>query len=205
MKFSAVSLAVLVSTGVISTVLLPAQAQPTTTGKAATTPGGAMASATVNASATVVGIDAASREITLKRPDGKVFTVTADDKVRNFPQIKVGDTVNVEYTQAITLDLRKGGGGVSDRKEKKTVTRAPAGARPGGALGREVTILADVVAVDTKKRVVTLRGPQGNVVDLSVQDPAQLKNIKKGDQVQAVYTESLAIAVEPAGSASAGK
>jgi Cu/Ag efflux protein CusF len=42
-----------------------------------------------------------------------------------------------------------------------------------------------------------LRGPQGNLVDLNVRDPEQLKHIKKGDQVRAVYTEALAVAVEP--------
>ncbi|MGT2491639.1 hypothetical protein [Cupriavidus basilensis] len=48
-----------------------------------------------------------------------------------------------------------------------------------------------------KKQHVTLQGPKGKV-NLNVQDPDQLKNIKKGDQVQAVYTEAVAIAVEPA-------
>jgi Cu/Ag efflux protein CusF len=42
------------------------------------------------------------------------------------------------------------------------------------------------------------------MVDLKVEDPAQLKNIKAGDQVEAVYTEALAIAVQPA-SGSTGK
>jgi Cu/Ag efflux protein CusF len=31
-----------------------------------------------------------------------------------------------------------------------------------------------------------------------VKDPAQLANIRKGDQVEAVYTEAPAISVEPA-------
>jgi Cu/Ag efflux protein CusF len=31
-----------------------------------------------------------------------------------------------------------------------------------------------------------------------VEDPEQMKNIKKGDQVEAVYTEAVAISVEPA-------
>jgi len=43
-----------------------------------------------------------------------------------------------------------------------------------------VTVLADVVAVDTKKHIVTLRGPKGNRVDLNVLAPARLKNIKMG-------------------------
>jgi Cu/Ag efflux protein CusF len=36
------------------------------------------------------------------------------------------------------------------------------------------------------------------VVDLKVQDPDQLSRVKQGDQVEAVYTEALAIAVETA-------
>jgi len=59
-------------------------------------------------------------------------------------------------------------------------------------------VLADVVGVDAKHKIVTLKGPGGNIVEMVVEDPEQLKNIKKGDQVQALYTESLAVKVEPA-------
>lgn len=46
--------------------------------------------------------------------------------------------------------------------------------------------------------MITLKGPKGNTVDMVVEDPKQFADIKKGDQVQAVYTEALAISVEPA-------
>ncbi|WP_131542703.1 hypothetical protein [Paraburkholderia hospita] len=39
---------------------------------------------------------------------------------------------------------------------------------------------------------------QRNVTRGMVEDPAQLANIRKGDQVEAVYAEALAISVEPA-------
>ena len=35
-------------------------------------------------------------------------------------------------------------------------------------------------------------------MDLAVPDPGQLKLVNKGDQVQAAYTEAVAITVEPA-------
>jgi Cu/Ag efflux protein CusF len=60
-----------------------------------------------------------------------------------------------------------------------------------------VTIVADVVAVDTAKQMVTLKGPK-ETVDLRVADPAQLRNIAKGDQVEATFTQAIAVAVEPA-------
>jgi hypothetical protein len=65
-------------------------------------------------------------------------------------------------------------------------------------VGREVTILADVVAVDPAKKIISLRGPQGNVVDLPVQNPDHFKVVQKGDQVEAVYTEAVAVAIVPA-------
>ena len=55
----------------------------------------------------------------------------------------------------------------------------------------------DVVAVDPATQTVTLKGPQ-QTVDLKVRDPAQFKLISVGDQVEANYTEALAITVEPA-------
>ena len=55
--------------------------------------------------------------------------------------------------------------------------------------------MANVTAVNAKDSTVTLRGPKGNSVDLHVPDPAQLKRVKVGDQVEAVYTEAMAVAV----------
>jgi Cu/Ag efflux protein CusF len=176
--------------------LLPAQ--PTTaSGKVTTAPGAAKAVRTVKTSATVVGVIPETRMVSLKRADGHVFNIQAGEEVRNFDRIKVGDTVTVDYTEALSLELRKGGTGTPDLTESQDVTRAPVGAQPRGSVGRKISVLADVVAVNSKDQVVTLRGPQGNLVDLMVRDPEQLKRIKKGDQVSAVYTEALAVAVEP--------
>jgi Cu/Ag efflux protein CusF len=97
------------------------------------------------------------------------------------------------------VDLKKGAVGAARHSESTEVNRAPPGGQPGATVASKVTILADVIAVNHKDRVITLRGPRGRMVDLKVQDPEQLKRVKPGDQVEAVYTEALAIAVEPAG------
>jgi Cu/Ag efflux protein CusF len=125
--------------------------------------------------------------------------VVVGEEARNFDQLKVGDKVNAEYSQALTLTLQKSNAPLT-ANETQTLDRTPAGAKPGGSASREVTILANVTAVDHKKGVVTLKGPQGNSVDLAVQDPAQIKRIKVGDQIKAVYTEAVAISVEPVAS-----
>jgi Cu/Ag efflux protein CusF len=147
--------------------------------------------------ATIVGIDPATRTVTMKTSAGKVIELEVTNDVRNFDQLAVGDVVNAQYRESLTLSLLDKKTQAS-RSEKETAERAAPGAKPGGELGREVTIIADVVAVDRQAKVVTLRGPRGNMIDLRVQDPERLKRVKKGDQVKAVYTEALAISVEPA-------
>jgi Cu/Ag efflux protein CusF len=62
----------------------------------------------------------------------------------------------------------------------------------------EVTVVTDVIAVDPKAQLVTLRGPKGNTVALEVKDPKQFNLVKVGDKVEAVYTEALAVRVEAA-------
>jgi hypothetical protein len=64
-------------------------------------------------------------------------------------------------------------------------------------VGRQVTIVADVVGVDPATQTVTLKGPQ-RTVDLVVGDPEQFKRVAKGDQVEATFTQAFAMALEPA-------
>jgi hypothetical protein len=152
---------------------------------------------TVNLTATITAIDKATRDVTLKGPQGNEVTVTAGPEVKKFDSLKVGDQVDVQYVEALTLELKKGGGMVVARTEQKAAAGAKPGEAPGGAVGRQVTIVADVVAVDAAKQVITLKGPK-RTVDLKVPDPEQFKRIAKGDQVEATFTQALALAVEPA-------
>ena len=174
----------------------PVHAQ-TAGGVVATAPGKAVIAETVKISATITAIDKATRDVTLKGPQGNEMTVTAGPDVKNFDKLKVGDTVDLQYVEALTLELKKGGGMPVAKTEKTDAVGAKKGEAPGGAAGRQVTVVADVVAVDPAKQIVTLKGPK-QTVNLRVPDPAQFKNIAKGDQVQATYTQAMAVAVEPA-------
>ena len=159
-------------------------------------PGVAGAAQTARISATITAIDPATRNVTLKGPQGREVVVTAGPEVKNFAQMKVGDKVDVEYIEALTLELKKGGGQTVAKTESAGAARAAPGQAPGGIVGRQVKVVADVVAVDKDKSMVTLKGPQ-RTVELKVQDPKQLALIAKGDQVEATYTEAVAIGVTP--------
>jgi hypothetical protein len=160
-------------------------------------PGVAGAAQTVELTATVTAIDAATRAITLKGPQGKEVTLTVGPEVKNFAQMKVGDAVKVQYVEALTLELKKGSTAPVARADTAAAGAAKPGERPAGMAGRQVTVMAEVVAVDPAKQMVTLRGPQ-RTVELKVADPEQFKRVAKGDRVEATYTEAMAITVEPA-------
>jgi Cu/Ag efflux protein CusF len=187
-----------------ATLSLPAIAQQKATAEgavlAASAPGKATLAQAVKVSATVEAIDTATREVTLKGPKGNVFMLTAGPDVRNLEQVKVGDKVVVGYLESLSLTLKKDGKELRSSTEVKDGARSDVGQMPAGVVAKQVEVTADVIAVNTKTKMVTLKGPK-HTVDLKVQDPGQLKLIKVGDQVQAVYTQAVALSVEPAGAA----
>ena len=131
----ALSLPVMAQTG--SAVAAKDVAAPTVIAQTGTAvvskgPGVAGAAQTVEATATITAIDPATRSITLKGPQGKETTVTAGPEVKNFAQMKVGDQVNVKYIEALTLELKKGGGMAVAKSEQSGM----AGAKPGDRIRR---------------------------------------------------------------------
>ena len=163
---------------------------------AGTAPGKAAVVNTVKLTATITAIDRATRDVTLKGPQGNEVTITAGPQVKNFDAMKVGDKVDVEYVEALTLELKKGGGLVVARTDQAGAVGAKPGQQPAGAVGRQITVVANVVDVNAATQTITLKGPQ-RTVDLRIPDAEQFKRIAKGDQVEATYTQALALAVEP--------
>ncbi len=75
-----------------------------------------------------------------------------------------------------------------------------------GAMGETATVTATVQAVDLDKRIVTLKGPEGNVFDVKVGPEARnLPQVKPGDIVVAKYFEAVAVEVKKGGVGIRGK
>jgi Cu/Ag efflux protein CusF len=145
--------------------------------------------------ATVESIDQATRTVTLKDSGGKLFAFVAGDDVRNLAQVSKGDVVTLDYAQALAVRLAKSASKTRERTVTEGVQRAAPGQMPGGVAAREIKVIASVEDIDAKKQMVTLRGPE-HTVAVKVQDPAMLQGVKKGDMVEASYTEAVAIKVE---------
>jgi|KBSMisStandDraft_5_1062788.scaffolds.fasta_scaffold02909_5 hypothetical protein len=161
-------------------------------------PGKATAVSSVEATATVVAVNATTRAVTLKDARGKTFDVVCGDEVKNFSQIHVGNDVKVTYNEALTLELQKVRKASAPMSSSSSVSSAAPGSQPAATVGYQATVLADVVAVDPAKSIISLKGPNGNVMDLKVRNPDHFKVVKKGDQVEATYSQAIAIAVTPA-------
>ena len=77
---------------------------------------------------------------------------------------------------------------------------------PGKAAAmRTVKVTAQVVAVDKSTRTVTLKGPQGNVVEIVAGD--EVKNfdqIKVGDMLVVAYVQSLSLELQKAKTGASG-
>jgi len=143
----------------------------------------------------VIKIDAATRTITLKNQDGE-STIVAGPEVKNFAEIKVGDHFDVVYELAVAIELVKvKNPGVTSEQVTTTTATAPQGDKPGMITTNTVTATANVEAIDTVKNTVSLKGPQGNIFKVKVQNPDLMKDIAVNDQVKVVYTEAIAAVV----------
>ena len=143
----------------------------------------------------VTDINTPNRLITVQGPDGNQVQVHADETVRNFDQIRKGDTVSLDYMRAVTVDIQPAGSAEPGAYIKQKEVAAKPGERPKAGAAEVVTVLAPIRAIDTKNNTVTVEGPRGNVVTLDVRMPeyqARLANLKVGDMLRVAYTEAAA-------------
>lgn len=152
----------------------------------------------VTLTATVEAIDLDHRLVTLKGPKGRVETVQVDERVKNLPQVQVGDQVVVKYYEAIALRVLAPGEATPSPSATGAVATAQPGQMPAAVGGREVTVTVTIEAINRKAGTVTFKGPEGNSHTVKAQDPKNLEKVKVGDKVEITYTEALGISVEKA-------
>ncbi len=138
-------------------------------------------------------VDAKTRKVVVVGPEGREFEYVLGDEWKNFNQIKVGDIVILSITKVIVSDVKVVNNGIKEREEKQTYSRAPLGAKPAGIIENQVRIVSDVIAIDAKTNIVTLKGPYKTVQ--VVVGPEVIKGIKVGNQIEALITQNIAVQV----------
>ena len=144
----------------------------------------------------VDSIDYKERTAVLRDSDSALHYFKAGPEIRNFPQLKVGDEVITEHTQSVAILVDKPRGKPAGNGAQ-VVKRAPLGAKPGMEALNVMEVTATVEKIDYKKRMITLKGPDGKVFTSEV-DPSvtRFNEVKKGDMIYMQFTEELAIRVE---------
>lgn len=152
---------------------------------------GVMSSSLVTASATVQKVDKAKSEVTLKSPDGRTVDVKAEPDV-HLDRLHVGDKVTASFYDEVAVSLQKPSAG-PPKMTTKTVQRA-------GVTATQSTVTARIVSVDPPNKTVVVRGPRGEQHTLKVENPdlqARLTQIKPGDNIDVIYTQAVAVSIEP--------
>jgi hypothetical protein len=149
---------------------------------------------------TIESMDKETREVTLADEQGQKERFRVPSAFKGFDKLKVGDRVNVTYTESVALSLGKPGekAGVETREG---ATQTPAAEGRAGARMHEIKATAEVMAVDPQKHEVTFKGPEGNIRTVAVEDPelrTKLSTVKPGDTLQLVYTEAMVGSITPA-------
>ena len=146
--------------------------------------------------AEVLAIDKEDRILTLLGPKKNVVDVHVGEEARNFDQIRVGDELRIEYYESVAIYLGKTGT-QPEEDAGLVVARSAKGEKPGGYAVGAIDVSASVVGIDKKKRTLTLKLPEGNVVTTEVDKSVKaFDTLKVGDTIHARLTKAIAISVE---------
>ena len=157
----------------------------------------------VEVTATVTGVDIEKRQVTIEGPEGNSTVIHVTDQVKNLPQVKIGDSVEIIYYRSAVVDLVTKKDNVELGTEVAAArASAPAGNKPAGAIGTEVKRTAEILFVDPIQKFIRFVSPDTGIRTVTLEHRPDLqhylKELKKGDIVQVTYTEALAVSVKPA-------
>jgi len=154
---------------------------------------GRVITSTARREAIVESVNKETREIRVLDADGKMHTFVAGDMVANFDQIEPRDRIVTEYLESVAVFVAPAG--TPALGDTGLVEVAQPGEKPGVAIADTFMVAAEIDAIDSDTRVVTLRGEDGFQTALKVADDVDLGNFKVGDEVRMRVTEAVAISV----------
>lgn len=143
----------------------------------------------------VVAVHRTHRTVSLRGSQGHVLTVKVDPAVQNFDQIRVGDEVRLTYLESVAIYVSSDGKPPS-ADSALGVAVAAKGAKPAGEIVAVTDLSATIEAINPVKRMLTLKGPQGNLFPVTVdKSVAGFSALKVGDNVHVRHTEAVALTV----------
>jgi hypothetical protein len=149
---------------------------------------------------TVDTIDYETRTIVFKNEQGRATVFHAGPEINNLDQVDVGSEVKIRYYQSIAAAI-KPATAVSDyRIDTDVSASAEKGSKPAGVEATKSIVNVTIDAVDATANTISFTDPEGmehDVLVRSEEGKAFLKHVQAGDHVDLIYTEAVAISVEP--------
>ena len=164
-------------------------------------PAGMNSATLIEATATVTAVDMERHLVTIQGPQGNIAVIQVTDQVKNLPQVKIGDVVDIQYYRSAIAELVKVDKNTTlDTTVSGAKMTRPEGDKPGGAIGLQVKRRAEVMFVDPIQKFITFLSPDRGLRKISLENSPDLQHyleeLKKGDIVEVTYTEALAISLE---------
>jgi Cu/Ag efflux protein CusF len=181
------ALAIAFMAGLASSVILAAGNEAATVEKPSIS-----ATQKVMLTTVVKAVDLETRTVTLKGPDGNLKIIKAE-KTPNLEQVQIGDQVNVEYAQHMSIEVfandgTEPGQGMMSASAVNTPDQAP-----GGMEMVTTVTTATVEEINIESNTFKLKMPGGEVQEFTARDPENLKKAEVGDLVVTTLTEAVAI------------
>jgi hypothetical protein len=142
----------------------------------------------------VEAIEAQSRSVTIRKPDGTVVTTVAGPDVKGFDEIKVGDKVKAQYYENLVVRVKVPGEPAVDTDVKDAI--ASGQTLPGGTKMRQRTLTCTITAIDMSTPTITFTSANGWKYTSKVRDKSALAKVKVGDKVDLVWTDALLVSLE---------
>ena len=150
----------------------------------------------VMVTAEVEAINQETREVTLRRAEGDTVTFTASEEARNLNMVRVGDIVNAEYVETLSIEVVANDGTEPEKLELGGMARTEEGDMPGFAAFDATRVIATVEEINLEANTFKLKGPDGVVSEYVARNPDNLRRSAVGDLVIITISEAVAISVE---------
>ena len=191
---TAIIIGVLFATSVVA-------AEQSTTTESATAPAAAAATSQLHFETVltthgeIVSVDRINRLVAIKGPRGNTLTLEARNQ-KNLEAIHAGDRVLIRYIEGVQIRKKNPGEALPMATLKEGIAGAAPGESPKARISRKRTMVASVETIDEANQEITLKGPDGSIETVMVENPENLQSIKTGDQLVITHSQALALSLD---------
>ena len=149
----------------------------------------------VHVTTVIDAIDREARTVTLKGPRGNTRTLQAREDSHNIDKLEVGDQVDVEFIQHMSIEVYEGVGAEPGTGMMAAEATNKEGETPAVMAVESVVTTAIVEEINIEANTFKLRWPNGEVLEYEAQEPENLKKASIGNLVVTTYTEAIALSL----------